>query len=485
MKIATLAVLGCLLAVVLSASPAARAADNEFPILDTFSISNDGDVSPGETVSMDYHILEPGGSGLVQVSFYFTSPVGMEVELSASGDIENGPAEMVVPEFAAAGEYVLDWVWIEDADGNVARYFSSGEIIATPGGSVGPDTHGFDFSTVVFTVVNPDEDITAPVLSSFSVNSPGPFAPGETVAVDFTANDGGSGLLAVVFFFEDVIGREQQVRTDDADVALGTASGLVEETWSPGTYTLKEVLLIDLAFNQASYHADGTIVLESAGAPGQGTHGFDFSTAIFSVDNPAGDVATPVLTSIDLPGGLVYFPGSDLVADYVASDPSGVRLVLFDWIDPGLQVYQAIVFGQPAEDGPAVIHVGSNWPSGVLTLDRVMVTDSTQLTVIYNRDGTVEADPPGATVPGPTHSFDLEDFDVTIVTSAADATCDGSVGIADVLSIRRIEAGLEAPAAPCSGDVDGDSTTTAADALLVLRILAGLENDVPVGPVTQ
>jgi hypothetical protein len=135
--------------------------------------------------------------------------------------------------------------------------------------------------------VSADADVAAPVLSSVSLAEPGPFRPGDTVGVDFSASDA-SGISVIEIAFVDPLGGSRYLSA--YNTSNGTATATIGTSWAPGTYTVTRIMVYAAANTQAAaHHPNGTITKYPSGLAGATTHTFDFDDLSFTV----GSVSAP------------------------------------------------------------------------------------------------------------------------------------------------------------------------------------------------
>ena len=268
-------------------------------------------------------------------------------------------------------------------------------------------------STATLTV-NPAADSTTPVLSSFAVQSSTPLAPGDAASVSFSVSDTGSGMQAVIFGFTDPLGGSHQVRADHAAASAGPATATIGSFWPSGVYTLAYVDIFDNANNRITYWPNGAVTKSPSGVIGPSSHSFDFSTATLTINNPAADSTTPVLSSFAVQSSTPLAPGDAASVSFSVSDTgSGMQAVIFGFTDPLGGSHQVRADHAAASAGPATATIGSFWPSGVYTLAYVDIFDNANNRITYWPNGAVTKSPSGVIGPS-SHSFDFSTATLTI-----------------------------------------------------------------------
>lgn len=265
------------------------------------------------------------------------------------------------------------------------------------------------------------EDVTTPRLLSATLETPGPFAPGDTIRVNYTAEDdlepGGDGTISQVrVYFNTPTGGQLTLETSMA--AAGQNALTVMELEVPayaaaGTYTLNYVEVLDprpnaIFCDQEGYTGfggfDDTVVATN---PCPATLALDFV-----INNANEDIDPPVLDS--QPGFPVdtYESGQQVTVNYSASDAtSDVVNVQFIFEHRNAQdVSDYISFGYKigpgAGAGPVKFNVAPEMMTGDYRFVQVRLYDEAENGTIYFADGTVTYSPSGLTGPT-THSFDF------------------------------------------------------------------------------
>ncbi|MEW6474047.1 MAG: fibronectin type III domain-containing protein [Actinomycetota bacterium] len=232
---------------------------------------------------MRYEVAE-SGSGVRTVEVRFRDPAGAIRTLSSTS--ASGEAVGTVGQYWPGGHYTLTEVAVSDLAGNAVRYFPDGQAVTTPSGATGPTSHGFALSTLDFDVANPNGDVTAPSLEAVTRTTPLCLSAGQTAVVSFAADDAGSGLVEAVFTFVDqsgILGNQP-----GTPVASATWTGGPQVVTVPlggdaklGAYQLDRIDLTDRQGNIASYHSDGTVTVDPAGAQSPAHHSVDLSAVTF------------------------------------------------------------------------------------------------------------------------------------------------------------------------------------------------------------
>jgi hypothetical protein len=368
------------------------------PILISVGLERSGPFQPGDGVGFTYEVDDV--SVLSEIAFRFTDRVGR-----SRTEWENDPDGVVsfpVGDHWAGGAYVLEEVFMYSSEGGFSSYDRDGS--STNGGVSG--THDVDLSAADFSVVNPAEDISVPVVHSFTAQPMDNVTPGSVIRFEYDVEEQ-SGLEGIQVYLTDEDGRQRSAHDPDLD---GVIKMEVGRYWAAGNYKLVGLFAWDAAENYADYYRDGSVEKWPQGANGPNEHSFDFSAFDFSLDNPDADEVPPVLTSFSLVDPPFAAPGEQVEIAYEAEEQSGIDRIAFGFYGPG-GFFNA---WDPEGDGVAVLSLDDSFDEGIYRLYSVSLTDLADNSASYYRDGYLY-NYPSTGNGSDSHTFDLSSADFRVL----------------------------------------------------------------------
>lgn len=262
-----------------------------------------------------------------------------------------------------------------------------------------------------------DVDNVTPRLLTATLQSSGPFQPGDTVRIFFTAEDdptpGSDGKFYSAFarFTSPLDGYVDLEATVNGGMLSASMEFLVSDFAASGTYTLQYIEVTDSTYNAVSCDEEGLsgwaggndVVVASNPCPVMP----EFS---FTVENDAGqDLDAPQL---DGDPGLptdTYEPGQKAVVNYgTVGGGSPITRVQFLFELDGPQSHYVVggKYGGAAGSGPLNLDIYTTTLHGLYLLDQIRLEDAVGNQSTYFRDGTVMKYPPNASGPT-THTIDF------------------------------------------------------------------------------
>ena len=126
--------------------------DTSTPVLSSLGAALTTVIGPGGTVRIPFSASDTGrGMRFVFMNFY--GPTGNLLSAEAA-DPADGPATLVVPDYAPSGVYRLMGVLLFDADLNRSQYLRDGSVLLDPPGASGPTANPFTLAIADFTIIN-------------------------------------------------------------------------------------------------------------------------------------------------------------------------------------------------------------------------------------------------------------------------------------------------------------------------------------------
>jgi hypothetical protein len=390
----------------------AARADDFAPEMTAFERTSPDLGIPGEPILIEFSATDEGLSGLEWAMFTYRTPIQgiMRVDgymsHSSSGDFI---AKEIVGPWAAEGEYVLEEVELYDRESNHTVY----ERASAP---------QFDFAAADFSIENPNEDVTAPIITSARIFE-SVVPQGQPVVILYTASDDLSGVATVTFSGWKPSRVAYGVTSPPELGAVGPAAWVVPLAAPPGTYESFSAHVIDRAGNGLSYDFDNSTRDQwPNGAQMQDQMPFDGKALSFEVVGGPGDPTPPVVTSFEPLTPRERKLGDQVAIDFAASDEgTGVDRVGFGWSDGHGHTFSVSKQCGDPTHGPAAAFiepwrtVDRDW-----TLQSFVVFDKLENGTIYRRDGSVSY---ASNYVGPTtHSFDLSKGDFHVGEGAGSPT---------------------------------------------------------------
>lgn len=256
------------------------------------------------------------------------------------------------------------------------------------------------------------EDTTSPVVSAVRLLSGPVLTPGQDIVAEVDVSDP-SGVSETTLWFQDSVGQLHYVAPEpEQDLSDGTVTvrRTIDETWSSGPYTLREIGVGDLVGNYTGHLSGGALDV-------------DFTSVTFSIDNPDAPVRhAPVVESIGRQGRAAAGVGQEVRTIITTSSADGVvRSIGLFYRGPDGQLRNARAIAgdsRPATlvgDTDVIVRPESDWAPGRYTLEQIVVEGYDGRPVaFYHRNGLLSRIPDGPTE----HSLDLAALDLRVVGRA-------------------------------------------------------------------
>jgi hypothetical protein len=386
------------------ADPASATSDVTCPVLHSIALGHPGPYAGGDTLTVSWDATDD--VGVAQVQVHLTDPVGRDHTLysnTASSD------SAVLDRSWAGGDVTVAFVTVQDVNGNLAWYFPNGRLAQQPGGE---STHQVDLSVGNFSLVNPDADTTPPTLTSVSLGSPGPFTEGDTLTVDWSASDVGSGVAYFSAVFLDGAGKQHALQ-GNAQSSRSVAK-VIDGSWANGTATLIEIDVSDAVWNTSSYQRSGQRSYLPSGLSGPSSHSFDFSSYDFAVQGVAADTTAPTLNAVTRDEQGPFVEGDTVTIHLADTDDVGVTARGIQVVD-GANKGHFLAFA--AGSTTASFTIDDSWAVGTTALQEVSLHDAASNEASYYGTGLLRRTPGGDS----TYSVDMSAlrFDVQAAPTVA------------------------------------------------------------------
>lgn len=398
-------------------APSAAQADGQAPQLDSFAMATPATVGGGATVAMDYAAHDDGWVGVASFHWH---PVGddtrgLVASYHANSGKPSGRASMTLSSWQMSGRYELRSVELTDGANNHTRYGRDGSVTTYPSGAAAPPSATFDFAAADFTVENPNQDTTGPLLSSARLLSSTVVA-GEPVVVLYTASDDRSGIERVHVDYTTPTGASIGVGVYGVLAGVGPASWASALSAPAGSYVAQNVALTDRAGRHTLYRRDG--VVQQDGAGDSPPVPLDVASLDVDVVSPVEDRAVPTLTGLTRSSDAVIHPGDRIALRYAAADAgTGVALLEAQYRDPVGHEWLVQKRCGSLNSGTATRDVPLREELGAWTLQSVRLVDRMGNQATYLRDGTVRKWGPDADGPT-THHLDLAAADFELAAGS-------------------------------------------------------------------
>ena len=300
------------------------AGDVSSPVLQDLSFTPSGvDLTTGsQTVTVDVTVQDDTGVDYIYVRLKNPSgSIWKENFFYPKTSFANVSWDISVFEQSAEGMYSIEYVTLRDTVGNTANYYPT-------------DIQALGFP-VGFNVINPNADISPPVLQSLSLTPSGlDLTTGsQTVTVDVTVQDE-TGVDYIYVRLKNPSGNVWKAnsfypKTSPASVTWDIS---VFEQSAEGMYSIEYIILRDTVGNTTSYYPSD---IQALGFP-----------ASFNVINPNADASPPVLQNLSFtPFEVDLTTGSQTVTvDVTVQDEIGVDYIYVRLKNPSGNVWKANSF---------------------------------------------------------------------------------------------------------------------------------------------
>lgn len=232
-------------------------------------------------------------------------------------------------------------------------------------------------------------DTEAPTDITFSLASPGPFVPGDTITINWSVRDS-SPIMYIELAFVGQNDNHQALRLETSSssepgIQQGTATASVNiRTWEADTYTLWAYSFADEHWNTASACTNPLI---GCTAP------VDFPALSFDVTDIEVDTEAPQLRDLTMATPERVRPGDAVSFDWEVSDAVGVRFLMLIFEKPRVDLdcdplespcSELIVHTMSDRSSTGTTHRGRigeivnkgfSWQTGTYTLKQVYVED--------------------------------------------------------------------------------------------------------------
>ena len=394
----------CLVALAMSLVVAPSAvADDSAPRITSFHRVSPDVIGPLQQAVLEFSAEDEGLAGLSYALFFYRGPNGEvfradspEMQRASQGTFQ--ATELVGP-WGAAGTYTLESIEVTDREANKTVYER---------GASGLDLTGGDFS-----VENPNEDVTPPMVTSARLWQ-ATVKAGDPVVVLYGASDDRSGVREVVVSGWTPAGHQFWLQSLPELGAAGPATWLVPLAAPAGEYDVILIHVIDRAGNTLTYRPGESPdpYPEDAVVP---SHTYPDPDALdFVVEGGPGDVSSPLITDFDPITPSTRRPGEQVALDFSATDEgTGVDRVGARWTDDMGHEVRAEKDCGDATGGPLTVtlddfrSLDTDW-----ALRELYVFDHLGNWSIYHRDG--RRTDIGSFETGEPHGLDLSRGDFRI-----------------------------------------------------------------------
>lgn len=279
-------------------------------------------------------------------------------------------------------------------------------------------------------------DTVTPRLVSVSRNSPSPLSPPGPIQVIFNATDA-QNVARVIAVFETPAGDFISVSSFSNISGLAAISpaslnlafnSLAQKDFSrlpSGTYTFRHIDISDWSSpqpNELICNRDGSAVanpISSTLPASPCPAALDLQALDFEIDNPAGDIAAPTLTTVTLPTGQRNV-GQSIQVSFTATDGAGAGLATIGvFYQNQANPAQFIEMAGSASAGSVQQLLEANTPPGTYEISGIIVRDFLGYSLTYTTDGGLARVPAGVTAPTPPHGIDLS-ATFTVINPNAD-----------------------------------------------------------------
>ena len=264
------------------------ASDLTPPTVEGLSLVSPGPFTRGDTVEFAVDARDDVAASRVTVNVLD----GAGKSHNIGGYPQPSSVSGVIDDTWGDGPVSLRYVLVEDSSFNHALYWADGQVTYSKG-VTGPSTHALDLSAAGFSTYDVGGDVTPPVLSSVTLETPGPLVEGDELRFSVVASDE-SGLRTRELVVVDAANKSHTLWVAGEGSVLTTT---IDAGWGIGTARIGEVRLTDTKRNEAHYGANGNLRTVPAGAT---THEVDLTSQVFQVEGrPFVDVtdAPPATTS--------------------------------------------------------------------------------------------------------------------------------------------------------------------------------------------
>lgn len=419
--------------------PAPARADSAAPAVLSFERRSPATVGGAAPVTIRYHARDAGGSNLWDVVFSYRSPLG-----DFFGVFDRQPVGEVTADATArmrtwsgSGTWQLEQITVSDRANNITTYRRDGSVSVWPDSLTTPPPLATPLSSADFTVDNPNEDVTPPVLASVSLLEQN-VAAGDPVVVVYSATDNRSGVARLDVQYETPTGITAYASVPPDLGAVGPAVWTVPMASPGGLYKVASLTVTDHADNAVWWNRDQQMEWRPAAAPAPTQQAPDVRAIEFTVDPKTEDRAGPVLDSLSVASSSGLPRGGLVDVRYSAHDDlTGIESIWAVWKDAAGHELEARKQCGDMTGGPLSVRVPTWSPPGTVW----------RLQSFRMQDGIGNG---GGAERNAAHSFDFAKADFTVtdgvppesnVRSTTDTYCPETPTVTLTTSTPEAEAG--------------------------------------------
>jgi hypothetical protein len=374
------------------------------PSLVTFERTSPNVIRDGDQILFDWTVQDVPAT---TVMFYLNDRLGRDLQVRWDGpSAYSGTASYTIDETQiASGDLKLWGITIYTATSSSVHYRSDGSIYKSPTGLQDPTRTTFDFSAGNVRLESNLDLSVPPSLTSFERTSPDVIRDGDQILFDWTVQD--VPATTVMFYLNDRLGRDLQVRWDGPSAYSGTASYTIDETQiASGDLKLWGITIYTATSSSVHYRSDGSIYKSPTGLQDPTRTTFDFSTGNVRLESNLDLSVPPSLTSFERTSPDVIRDGDQILFDWTVQDVPATTVMFYlnDRLGRDLQVRWD---GPSAYSGTASYTIDETQiASGDLKLWGITIYTATSSSVHYRSDGSIYKSPTGLQDPTRT-TFDF------------------------------------------------------------------------------
>jgi hypothetical protein len=346
------------------------AIDLEAPTVEGVSVDKKV-VNPGEevTISVD---AKDDKSGINEISLNVIAPNRLEKTVKASLNAGTGKyeAKLTLSNFAASGKWKVSSINLIDNEGNdktvynknLSNYFYySIELL--------------DLSGADFTVTNPNEDITAPLVNSIKLNQD-QFVPGEKAIVELDVQDFQSGVASVIVgYYGSNRGYYDGEAIYNEETQKYEFQIPIDNNTRPGTWNVDYITVTDNEGN-GDYLFDGQ---------------YNLISGTFTVINENADVVAPLFKGISVDKKEAVVGDNITVSLDVTDEKSGISEVSVEYKNlNGSYLWNEAEWNPETNKYEFVIPVTAETKAGTWTVSNISVRDNEGNYQEITNDGNID-----------------------------------------------------------------------------------------------
>ena len=320
-KLLSLLLTFCILCTACPISALAASNDITAPVVTGVSMNAPGaTVKPGDTLYFNVNVEDESDISSVYLDLRHSENTSHSMTARlASYNEDTGVAQLTltIPKNKINGTWELYSIDVHDYYGNYKSYYGDGHY---------NDANIPGFDDVCFTVGNTSDDITAPVVTSVSMNTPGATVkPGDTLYFNVNVED--ESEISSVYL--DLRHSENtshsmtaRLASYNEDTGVAQLTLTIPKNKINGTWELYSIDVHDYYGNYKSYYGDGHY--NDANIPG-------FHDIRFTIENTSDDTTAPIVTSVSMnTPGVTVTTGDILSFTVNVGDNSNLSSVYLD-----------------------------------------------------------------------------------------------------------------------------------------------------------